>query len=297
MTLLLTGANGFVGRHVQALMECIPLEEGGEPVELRDYETLRAAVAGHRFDRVLHLAAQSLVPPSFEHPDETYAVNFLGTHNLLRALAEAGFRGRMLSVGSGAMYGLVPPEALPVTESQPLRPRSPYAVSKVAAEAMCYQWSQSGPFEIVMARPFNHTGPGQSRDYALPAFAAQLAQMRAGSREAVLEVGDLEVTRDFCDVRDVVRAYGALLAHGRNGEAYNVCSGIELELSRVVADLARLAGVDPRLERNPARMRPADQKRMVGSGEKLNRDTGWSPEIEWEDTLRDILGDWENQAI
>lgn len=296
MTLLLTGANGFVGRHVQALMDCHPLEEEGVPVELRDALALTAAVqravAEATPDRVLHLAAQSQVPRSFANPEETFAINFTGTLHLLQALQEAGFRGRFLYVGSGAIYGRVPDDKMPVSEHLPSAPRDPYAVSKVAAEALCHQWSVSGPFEVVMARPFNHTGPGQDRAFAISGFAAQLAEMEAGSREAVLEVGDLSVTRDFLDVRDVVRAYTLLLERGRNGEAYNVCSGMERGMRDIVDDLARMAGQSPRIESRTGKMRPVEQLRMRGDNKKLNRDTGWLPEIPWEDTLQDILNHW-----
>ncbi len=303
MTLLLTGASGFVGRHVtkmygqkmygQARMACVPLDAGDEPVELRDAAAVREAVRGvmerDAPEAVLHLAAQSHVPTSFDDPAGTFAVNFTGTLHLLLALREAGFRGRLLYVSSGAIYGLVPGDALPVTETFPPRPRDPYAVSKVAAEALCYQWSVTGPFEIVIARPFNHTGPGQSRDFAIPGFAAQLAEMRSGNRAPVLEVGDLSVTRDFCDVRDVVRAYALLLDKGRNGEVYNVCSGTERKLADIVDTLARLAGLSPTIETKAGRLRPAEQPRMCGSPDKLRRDTGWAPETPWEDTLRDLL--------
>lgn len=277
------------------MMECIPLDEGGEPVELRDAAAVETAVRNvmgqDAPEGVLHLAAQSHVPTSFADPATTFAVNFTGTLHLLQALAESGFRGRLLYVSSGAIYGLVPDGALPVTESQPARPRDPYAVSKVAAEALCYQWSVNGPFEIVVARPFNHTGPGQAREFALPGFAAQLAEMRSGRREPVLEVGDLSVTRDFCDVRDVVRAYGLLLAKGRNGGVYNVCSGTERKLADIVDTLARLAGVNPTIETKAGRLRPAEQPRMCGSPGKLRHETGWTPEIHWEDTLQELLND------
>lgn len=303
MTLLLTGASGFVGRHVtemygqkirgQEMMECVPLGAGDDPVDLRDAaavtKAVRMAMERDAPEAVLHLAAQSHVPTSFDDPAGTFAVNFTGTLHLLQALAGAGFRGRLLYVSSGAVYGLVPGGALPVTETFPSRPRDPYAVSKAAAEALCYQWSVTGPFEIVVARPFNHTGPGQTREFALPEFAAQLAEMRSGSRPPVLEVGDLSVTRDFCDVRDVVRAYTLLLAKGRNGEVYNVCSGTERKLADIVDTLARLAGVSPSIETKAGRLRPAEQPRMCGSPEKLRRDTGWTPETPWEDTLRDLL--------
>ena len=292
MKLLLTGANGFVGRYVQAVLPCVPLPDG---LDLRDGAALTAAVATIQPDAVLHLAAQSFVPASFETPRETFDINLYGTLNLLEALQAAEFRGRMLFVGSGDTYGQVPEAALPVCEEHPLRPRNPYAVSKVSAEALCYQWSQTSGFEIVMVRPFNHIGPGQSPRFAIANFARQVMEIRLGRRGPVLQVGDIDVTRDFTDVRDVVRAYGLLLERGRNGGIYNVCSGREYRIRDLLQQLINLAGVEAMIEQDPARLRRAEQRRMVASFETLHRDTGWQPMIPIGQSLHDLLNDWERQ--
>ncbi|MCY0872976.1 MAG: GDP-mannose 4,6-dehydratase, partial [Acidithiobacillus caldus] len=274
-----------------AALPCVPLPDG---LDLRDRAALTAAVAAMRPDAVLHLAAQSFVPAAFENPRETFDINFTGTLNLLEALQAAEFRGRMLFVGSGDTYGQVPEAALPVREDHPLRPRNPYAVSKVAAEALCYQWSQTSGFEIVMVRPFNHIGPGQSPRFVLADFARQVMEIHLGRRVPVLQVGDIDVTRDFTDVRDVVRAYGLLLERGRNGEVYNVCSGREYRIRDLLQQLLALAGVDARIEQDLARLRRAEQRRMVASFAALERDTGWQPVIPMERSLQDVLNDWEN---
>ena len=292
---LLTGATGFVGPHVRARMACTPLGPLEQPVDLRDYAAVRAAVAAAQPEQVIHLAAQSFVPRSFEAPLETFQINFIGTLHLLQALKETGFRGRVLYVGSGDMYGTVAPGQLPLTEAQPLRPRNPYAVSKVAAEALCYQWSQTERFEIVMARPLNHIGPGQTRSFAVAGFAAQIAAMRKGRQPPRLVVGDIDVTRDYLDVRDVVRAYELLLARGGNGESYNICSGVERTMRSIIEHLARLAGVAVEIEVDPQRLRPNEQRRMRGSYDKLARATGWRPETPWEDSLRDVWTYWMEQ--
>ncbi len=292
MKLLLTGANGFVGQYVQAVLPCVPLPDG---LDLRDRAALTAAVAAIQPDTVLHLAAQSFVPASFENPRETFDINFYGTLNLLEALQAAGFKGRMLFVGSGDIYGQVAETALPVREDHPLHPRNPYAVSKVAAEALCYQWSQTSGFAIVMVRPFNHIGPGQSPRFAIADFARQVTEIRLGRRAPVLQVGDIDVARDFTDVRDVVRAYGLLLERGRNGAVYNVCSGREYDIRDLLQRLIALAGVDARIEQDPARLRRAEQRRMVASFEALHRDTGWQPAIPIEQSLQALLNDWEKQ--
>jgi GDP-4-dehydro-6-deoxy-D-mannose reductase len=292
MKLLLTGANGFVGRYVQAALPCVPLPDG---LDLRDRAALTAAVTAIQPDTVLHLAAQSFVPASFENPHETFDINLYGTLNLLEALQAAAFRGRMIFVGSGDTYGQVPEAALPVREDHPLHPRNPYAVSKVAAEALCYQWSQTSGFEIVMVRPFNHIGPGQSPRFAIADFARQVTEIRLDRREPVLQVGDIDVTRDFTDVRDVVRAYALLLEKGRNGGIYNVCSGREYSIRDLLQRLIALAGVDARIKQDTARLRPAEQRRMVASFDTLHRDTGWQPLIPMEQSLQDLLNDLEKQ--
>ncbi len=291
MTTLLTGYDGFVGRHLRQALACVPLEREGNPVDLRDAAAVAAAIAEIRPDRVVHLAAQAFVPVSFADPRETFDINFTGTYNLLAGLKDAGFRGRMLYVGSGDTYGNVAPQCLPVTELEPQRPRSPYAVSKVAGEALCYQWSQTGDFGVVLARPFNHIGPGQSPRFAVPDFARQIVAIRLGTRAPILSVGDIDVTRDFTDVRDIVRAYAFLLERGANGEAYNVCSGREVSLREVIAELMAAAGVDARVEQDAARLRRVEHRRMVGSYAKLAAATGWRPEIALRQTVSDIVAD------
>ncbi|WP_312283561.1 GDP-mannose 4,6-dehydratase [Candidatus Igneacidithiobacillus taiwanensis] len=292
MKLLLTGASGFVGQTIQAALPCVALPDG---LDLRDRAALGAAIADIRPDTVIHLAAQSFVPASFQNPRETFDINLYGTLNLLEALQSVGFQGRMLFVGSGDTYGQVPEAALPVRETHPLHPRNPYAVSKVAAEALCYQWSQTSGFEIVLVRPFNHIGPGQSPRFAIADFAKQVMEIRLGRRAPVLQVGDIDVTRDFTDVRDVVRAYALLLEQGRNGGIYNVCSGREYSIRDLLQKLIALAGVDARIEQDPARLRPAEQRRMVASFEALHRDTGWQPLIPMEQSLQDLMNDWEKK--
>lgn len=292
-TLLVTGLSGFVGSYFAERPGVVDLRIEGRFVDLCSAQDVQDAVARLKPAGVIHLAALSSVPASFEDPATSYRVNFHGTLHLLSALAACNFRGRMLYVGSGAVYGSVSPELLPVREDTPLRPRNPYAVSKVAAEALCYQWSQTGPFEIVMARPFNHIGPRQSPEFAVADFARQIADFRQGRGPARLEVGDIEATRDFTDVRDIVAAYLELLAHGRNGEVYNVCSGIERSMREVVEGLLQAAGVRMELAVSTERLRPSEQRRMRGSYEKLHSDTGWHPRIPLAQTLADIVASWE----
>lgn len=297
MRLLVTGLSGFVGSYCAQQLGAVGLTHEGRRVDLRHREDVRAAVAKAKPkpDAVIHLAGQSFVPASLIDPSLTYQVNVHGTLNLLLALKDAGFRGRMLYVGSADAYGVVSEQELPVTESHPLKPLNPYAVSKAAAEALCYQWSQSGPFEIVIARPFNHIGPRQSTHFAVASFARQIAACRAGRGDRQLLVGDASTTRDFTDVRDIVRAYAGLLERGRNGEAYNVCSGVERSVSEVIRAMMGIAGVDMTIHVQPGLLRKTEQRRMVGSFAKLNSDTGWRPEIPFERTLADTLDYWDKE--
>ena len=296
MRILLTGASGFVGTVFRRLIPAEPLETRGQELDVRRLDEVKSALQQNLPDAVVHLAAQSFVPESFSNPLATIETNFLGTLNLLLALREAEFRGKFLFVGSGEVYGKVAPENLPIVEEQPLKPRNPYAVSKVAAEAACYQWSQTESFELVMARPFNHIGAGQSARFVISDFAKQIVEIRNAKREPVIQVGDVDVTRDFLDVQDVVRAYAALLAGGENGEVYNVCSGVERSVRAILERLMEISGVDASIVQDPGRFRPAEQKRVVGSPEKLRKHTSWSSTISIDASLEAILNYWEQQA-
>ncbi|MES3002259.1 MAG: GDP-mannose 4,6-dehydratase [Pseudomonadota bacterium] len=295
MQLLVTGLSGFVGSYCAEQLDGVDLRLDGRLADLRLREEVTASVDQVRPGAVIHLAAQSWVPASFEDPVSTYDVNFFGTLNLLRALKDTGFTGRMLYVGSADSYGAVPEVELPVVETRSPKPLNPYAVSKAAAEALCYQWSQTEPFEIVMARPFNHIGPRQSTRFAVASFARQIAACRAGRGSRKLVVGDAETTRDFTDVRDIVRAYASLLQRGRNGEAYNVCSGVERKVRDVIDAMMRAANVDMAIEVEAGLLRKSEQRRMLGSFAKLNADCGWSPEIPFERTLLDTLDYWNQE--
>lgn len=296
--LFITGAQGFVGQHLQAAILDSAWQSSFEVVganaqyDITDRAALLGVLSQTQPDAVIHLAAQSHVPTSFKDPEATYRVNFFGTYNLLQALAEASFKGRLLYVGSADTYGLVAEKDLPIREEQPLHPRNPYAVSKVAAEALCYQWSQTGPFEIIMARPFNHIGPGQAESFAVSGFAKQVAAITLGLHSPEIQVGDLDVTRDFTDVRDIVDAYLELLLKGKSGEVYNIGSGEERKMSDILAALIDIAGISANIAIDAGRFRLAEQRRVVCNADKLKRQTEWRPRRLLNDTLNEILQYW-----
>lgn len=236
------------------------------------------------------------MPEAFKDPAHTLQVNLLGTLNLLQALKRAGFNGTFLFVSSGDVYGQVAEADLPITESLAPKPRNPYAVSKVAAELLCLQWGYAEGWRMLIARPFNHIGPGQAPSFVVPGMAQQIVRAD-GAQRITLEVGDIDVSRDFLDVRDVISAYFALLEHGRSGQIYNLCSGVERTIRELILQMARLRGVSVELVQDPSRLRPADQRRVVGSAAKLQQDTGWKPSISITETLQSVLSDWEAREV
>jgi len=295
--LLATGHRGFVGTALKEFLESHPDHEVSwcalaEEPDVLDPDRLRRAIEEHRPDWIIHLAAQSHVPSSWADPAATLRVNVGGTANLLKALVDTGFSGRLLYVSSADIYGAVPESQLPVTEQAAAAPRNPYATSKVAGEELCRQWARTQPLDVVIARPFNHTGAGQRPDFALPAFAREIAAIKLGRQAPHVLTGDLDVTRDFLDVRDVVAAYLALLARGASGDTYNVCSGREVHLGGALRMLAGLAGVRAEIATDPERLRPSEQRRMCGSHARLTAATDWQPRIDLRDTLAQLLDYW-----
>jgi GDP-4-dehydro-6-deoxy-D-mannose reductase len=300
--LFLTGHDGFVGQTLRSWLatprESVPEFQLVPPqsrYDLTDPASLERALPVEALDFVIHLAAQSFVPESFRDPRRTYEVNFLGTLNLLQALKNCGFRGRVLYVSSAEVYGQVPAAEMPIDESRPPRPRSPYGVSKLAAEALCGQWHLTEGLDVIVARPFNHIGPGQTDRFVVASFTRQVAEIKLGLRPPVIEIGDVEVTRDFTDARDVVEAYLRLLEAGASGETYNICSGREVWVHDLLPTLFELAAVDAQAVADPARMRPAEQKRLLGSYDKLHGSTGWSPTTPLRQSLADALVWWEQR--
>ncbi len=301
MLTLITGLNGFVGSTLRHYInehesECgIKLYPHSGKTDILDKKAFIEMFRHKMPEAVIHLAAISYVPESFENPEHTYTINFMGTLRLLEALKETGFSGKFLFVGSSEGYGKVDETQLPITEDQALAPRNPYAVSKVAAEYLCYQWSQTENMDVIMARPFNHIGPGQAPHFVVSDFARQIAMIKQGRAKPVLNTGNIDVSRDFTDVRDVVQAYISLIKHGRNGEKYNICSGKDTNIREIIEQLISISRQDITIQVDPARIRPVEQLRAYGSCEKLKNETGWEQRISLEQSLHDIYQYWEEE--
>ncbi|AIY42852.1 UDP-glucose 4-epimerase [Collimonas arenae] len=300
--LFITGQSGFVGLTFERLREHSVAAHGWQLIsaagsyDLLDPASLDLVLQQARPDAVIHLAGQTFIPEAFRDPAHTLDVNLKGTLNLLQALQGNGFSGTFLYVSSGDVYGKVNPELLPISEQQPARPQNPYAVSKSAAELLCYQWSCNLPWRIMIARPFNHIGAGQREDFVISSVARQLARIRLGLQEPRIQVGDVDVTRDFLDVEDVISAYLSLLEKGQNGEIYNVCSGKEYLIRDMIASMLYLTEIDAAIEQDPSRLRPSDLRRVKGDNRKLTLATGWQPAIPMQQTLLSVLQDWDARA-
>lgn len=259
------------------------------PLDVTSDDSIVHAVKAVRPEWVFHLAAQSSVSASFAQPLATWDVNATGTLRLFEALDRVEIpQVRVLVISSAEVYGRVPDREQPIRETRPLLPTTPYGASKAAAEMAALQADARGRVSVVIARSFNHFGPGQEEHFALPSFARQLVRIRQGSTEPVLKVGNLDVRRDLLDVRDVVHAYLRLMVNDASGQVYNVCSGQAHELRKLVDELVALSGTGARIEVDPARFRPVDIPLLVGDSSRI-QSLGWQPKIPLRQTLTDLL--------
>jgi GDP-4-dehydro-6-deoxy-D-mannose reductase len=291
---LVTGGKGFVGQWLAA-----HLESEGDRVAVVDVETdvadgeaVRRVMSEVRPDAVYHLAAMTHVGESWQNPSQVLRVNVLGTAEVLAAARAVVPAARVLVVSSAEVYGVVEPDELPLREDAPPRPASPYAASKLAAEAVALQAWRGYRQPVMVVRPFNHIGPGQSPNFFVPAMAQRIVEARRSGSHS-LAVGTLTTRRDFTDVRDVAVAYRLLVERGRPGELYNVCSGTDVAMSEIVARLLELAGADLALQTDPELVRPVDVPVLRGDASRLVSVTGWQPAVPLEVTLADVLSSWE----
>ena len=301
---LVTGASGFVGGYlVDALSDShevvawgrrerpplLPGRARWARIDLRDRAAVHRALRDLRPTRVFHVAGAARVDRSWVSPVEPLENNVLATHHLLDGLRRTGGTCRVLVTGSATVYA---PSTSPIAEDGALAPDSPYATSKLAQEMLALRAVVEDGLDVLVTRPFNHTGPRQQAAYVAPGVARQVARIERGLQPPAVQVGHLETRRDLTDVRDVVRAYVALMEHGTSGEIYNVASGVAHRIGDIVERLVGAAAVPVRVEVDASRLRAVDNPMLVGDASKLRRTTGWAPQIRFEQMLADLLAYW-----
>jgi GDP-4-dehydro-6-deoxy-D-mannose reductase len=304
---LVTGCGGFVGPYVAEALAGAGYEAWGAdlkgevalpslrryvPCDLGDPAAVDALLREEDFAAVVHLAAQSSAGKSFAEPFETITRNVFPILSILDFARKSASGMRILAVGSGDVYGPVDGSDLPLAESRPPNPVNPYALSKAIQEQACVHYASLYGVDAVVTRSFNHTGSGQRESFVLSSFARQICEVRLGMRDPVLMVGNLDLRRDFCDVRDVSLAYAALLEKGAGGDVYNVCSGVSWSLRELLGRMIQTAGVEVEIRVDADRVRPADMEELRGDPSKIFRDTGWRPRIPIDETLSSLLEYW-----
>jgi GDP-4-dehydro-6-deoxy-D-mannose reductase len=313
MRVLITGVTGFAGGHLAAALlaraegELFGLSRRGAwPAEwqhlagrvvlhscdLCDVEAIVAVLRDTQPERIFHLAGYAHVGQSVREPDAAWSGNLTATRTLYDAVIRWGSRPRILFVGSGQIYGSPDSPDAALHENCVLKPDTPYAASKAAADLLSYQVTEQPGLDVVRARPFNHVGPCQSPRYALASFARQVALIEAGRQPAVLQTGNLSPRRDLSDVRDVVEAYRLLMESGRRGEAYNIGSGVALPIGDVLAKLLALTKVQVQVQQQADLVRAHEPPTLRADAGKLRRETGWQPRFRLEQTLQDMLDYW-----
>jgi GDP-4-dehydro-6-deoxy-D-mannose reductase len=313
MRVLITGMSGFAGRHLADLLLNethwtligVSRDATGDrasgrvfwwQLDLRDADGVQRLLKYERPDLIVHLAAQSNVPTSWKNPWATYEDNIRAQLNLFEGVIAAKLSPRVLVVSSNEVYGRpTSPDDVPFHEQRPLRPSNPYAVSKAAQDLMALQYHLSHAYDVVVARPFNHIGPGQSAGFVAADFARQISEIEAGQREPVMRLGNMAAERDFTDVRDVARAYLALIQKADGGCAYNVCSGRPRSIQALLDAMLELSTVKIEQQTDPSKFRVADTPISFGDPSRIRQATGWEPRIPFEQTVADILADWRGR--
>ncbi|MEM3335908.1 MAG: GDP-mannose 4,6-dehydratase [Candidatus Aenigmatarchaeota archaeon] len=313
---LITGITGFVGSYLAEFL----LKEGMEvygivrfrsrmeniehikeklkllQADLRDSHSLELALKESEPEYVFHLAAQSFVPMSWRAPAETLETNIIGTSHLLEAIRKSNYNPVIQIAGSSEEYGLVYPDELPIKETNPLRPLSPYGVSKVAEDLLGWQYFKSYGMKIVRTRAFNHTGPRRGEQFVTSNFAKQIAMIEKGKQEPIIYVGNLNTKRDFSDVRDITKAYWLAATKCDYGEVYNICSEKARTIQSILDLLLSMTNKKIEVKIDPTRLRPSDVDTLQGDCSKFKEKTGWKPEIPFEKTMKDLLDYWRERV-
>lgn len=318
MRVLITGITGFAGSHLaDYILENHPDYEVYGIVrwrsrmenilhirdkiklleaDLKDIVSLKKCLAEIEPDFIFHLAAQSYVPASWRLPKETFAINAVGQINLFEAVLGLELSSKIQVAGSSEEYGLVYPDEVPIKETNPLRPLSPYAVSKVTQDLLGWQYFKSYGLKTVRTRGFNHTGPRRGDVFICSNFAKQIVEIEKKHREPVIYVGNLEAKRDFTDVRDTARAYWLSLEQGEEGEVYNIGTGRAYSMNEVLEILLSLSSVNVKVEVDKSRLRPSDVPILLPDCAKFKEKTGWEPKIPFKQSLEDLLNYWRERA-
>jgi GDP-4-dehydro-6-deoxy-D-mannose reductase len=315
---LITGASGFVARHFYHYLES--LQEDCEvmgidikipddinvdtyshiklrfiEVNLLDYAMFESAIVSFQPTHILHLASFSSVSKSWNEPINSFSNNTNIFLNLVEIIRNNKINCRILSVGSSEEYGNVPAECIPIKETVPTRPVSPYAIARVSQEMLTQCYVSSYGLDIILTRSFNHIGPGQRELFVVPSFAKQILENIKGGQTSNMKLltGDVSIIRDFLDVRDVVKAYHLLLKKGVRGEIYNICSGTGRSLKEIIDIFSDLLNIKITIEVDKERIRPGDNKVIIGDNSKIKEQIGWTPEIPFIDSLREIIIYWK----
>lgn len=314
MRALITGITGFAGGHLAQILldrgdevfgvardlgySLNHLTQKVEPVikDLQDYSVVENLLSDVRPDAIYHLAGQAFVPTAWANPWDTFENNVRPQLHILQAMIKLNLAARLLVVASNEVYGLVPPDQLPVSEDTPMRPDNPYGVSKVAQDTLALQYHLSHGIDVLRVRAFNHIGPRQSPVFVAASFAKQIAEIEAGLKPPLLSVGNLEAQRDFTDVVDVMRGYALLVEHGLPGQAYNVGTGRAHSIQYLLDVLLSYTTAHIKTVPDPTRMRPSDVPIIYADNRKLKQQTGWQPTYKFEDSLRRVLDYWRSQV-
>jgi GDP-4-dehydro-6-deoxy-D-mannose reductase len=317
MKVLITGIAGFVGSHLAEFLlqkkniKVYGIDRG--PIRLdnvRDFKdkieliecdltdpfSTHTKIEKIKPELIFHLAAQSFVPTSWHAPHDTLTTNIIGELNIFEAVRKMRLKTKIQIACSSEEYGLVHKNEVPIKETNPLRPLSPYGVSKVGQDLLAYQYHQSYRLFVVRTRAFNHTGPRRGENFVTSNFAKQIALIEAGKQKPVIEVGNLNAIRDFTDVRDIVRAYWLALEKGKAGEVYNISSDMGITIKKVLEILITLTDAKITVKQDPSRLRPSDVEILIGDSSKFRRHTGWKPQIPFSKTMKDLLDYWRQKV-